>query len=323
MRSFDPGTREYDRAERALAEPANSVPAALFRSVRRAIASVSIFGDCIDSGSITVYNSVMSQTGSSLGKPCEFTCGKAHVYVYNSVSALGQAAAEKAAELINSALSARGRARVIIATGNSQLTLVESLVRANIDWNVMEVFHMDEYVGLPADHPASFRRWIKTRVADIVHPAKVNYLAGDAPDLDQEIERFSALLNQAPIDLAFVGFGENAHIAFNDPPVANFRDPATVKRVKLDERCRAQQAGEGHFKDVESVPADALTITCPGLFRAGAWICSVPDQRKAEAVRCAFEGPISETCPASIVREHPNASVYLDHASASLLSNKC
>ena len=245
------------------------------------------------------------------------------MYVYDSVSALGQAAAERAAGLINSALSTRGRARVIVATGNSQLALVESLVRSDINWKAIEIFHMDEYVGLPADHPASFRRWIKTRVSDVVHPAKVNYLAGDAADLGREIERFSALLNQAPIDLAFVGFGENAHIAFNDPPVANFRDPATVKRVKLDERCRAQQAGEGHFKDVESVPIDALTITCPGLFRAYAWVCSVPDLRKAEAVRCALEGPISETCPASIVREHPHAHVYLDRASASLLSNKC
>ena len=245
------------------------------------------------------------------------------MYVYDSVSALGQAAAERAAGLINSALSTRGRARVIVATGNSQLALVESLVRSDINWKAIEIFHMDEYVGLPADHPASFRRWIKTRVSDVVHPAKVNYLAGDAADLGREIERFSALLNQSPIDLAFVGFGENAHIAFNDPPVANFRDPATVKRVKLDERCRAQQAGEGHFKDVEFVPTDALTITCPGLFRAHAWVCSVPDLRKAEAVRCALEGPISETCPASIVREHPNAHVYLDRASASLLSNKC
>jgi glucosamine-6-phosphate deaminase len=260
---------------------------------------------------------------SQPGKLCEFMCGKARVSVYDSVSALGSAASQTAAELINTALSARGRARVIIATGNSQLALVESLVRADIDWKATEIFHMDEYVGLPSDHTASFRHWIKTRVADTVHPAKANYLAGDAPDLDQEIERFSSLLDQAPIDLAFVGFGENAHIAFNDPPVANFRDPATVKRVKLDERCRAQQAGEGHFKDVESVPPEALTITCPALFRAQAWVCSVPDLRKAEAVRCALEGPISEMCPASIVREHPNAHVYLDRASASLLSNKC
>jgi glucosamine-6-phosphate deaminase len=258
---------------------------------------------------------------SQPGKLCEFTCGKARVYVYDSPAALGEAAAQQAAELIDAAVSKRGRARVIVATGNSQLALVESLVRADIDWKAVEIFHMDEYVGLSDDHPASFRRWIKSRVADKAHPAKVNYLAGDAADIDHEIERFSALLNQAPIDLAFVGFGENGHIAFNDPPVANFHDPATVKRVKLDDRCRAQQAGERHFKDVESVPPEALTITCPGLFRAGAWVCSVPDLRKAEAVRCALEGPISETCPASIVREHPNAYVYLDRESASLLSN--
>lgn len=253
----------------------------------------------------------------------EFTCGKARVHVYDSVPALGRAAAEQATEVINAAISKHARARVILATGNSQLALVEALVRADIDWNRVEIFHMDEYIGLSDEHPASFRRWIKTRVADVAHPAKVNYLGGDARDIDREMERFSALLNQEPIDLAFVGMGENAHIAFNDPPVANFRDPFTVKRVKLDDRCRAQQAGEGHFKDLESVPPEALTITCPGLFRAAAWVCSVPDLRKAEAVRCALEGPVSQECPASLVQRHPNAHVYLDRASASLLSYPC
>jgi glucosamine-6-phosphate deaminase len=245
------------------------------------------------------------------------------VHVFDTARALGQAAAQKATELINAAIEKRRRARIIVATGNSQLPLVDALVRADIDWNAVEIFHMDEYVEITDDHPASFRRWIKSRVVDNVHPAKASYLAGDAHDIDAEIERYSTLLNEAPIDVAFVGFGENGHIAFNDPPVADFRDPATVKRVKLDARCRAQQAGEGHFKNVESVPPEALTITCPGLFRAEAWVCCVPDQRKAEAVRCALEEPISEACPASIVRQHQNAHVYLDRASASLLSNQC
>jgi glucosamine-6-phosphate deaminase len=258
---------------------------------------------------------------SQPGKLWEFTAGNARVYLYDSVAALGLAAAEKAADLINKAVSKRGHARVIVATGNSQLALIQSLVVADITWGAVEIFHMDEYVGMSDDHPASFRRWVKSRVADKVHPAKVNYLEGDASDLEREMGRYSALLNEAPIDLALVGFGENGHIAFNDPPVADFHDPATVKRVKLDERCRAQQAGEGHFKDLQSVPSEALTITCPGLCRAEAWVCSVPDQRKAEAVRCALQGPVSETCPASLVREHPNAHVYLDRASASLLSS--
>jgi glucosamine-6-phosphate deaminase len=153
-----------------------------------------------------------------------------------------------------------------------------------------------------------------------VHPRQTFYLKGDAADLNAEIKRYSDLLLAEPVDLAFVGFGENGHIAFNDPPVANFNDPATVKRIELDQACRRQQAGEGHFPNEESVPKEAVTITCPGLFRAGAWVCCVPEKRKAEAVRNALEGPISERCPASLVRRHPNAFVYLDRESASLLS---
>jgi glucosamine-6-phosphate deaminase len=234
---------------------------------------------------------------------------------------LGKAAAEMAAQVIRRAIEEHGRARVIVATGNSQIPLVEELVRQKLDWKRVEIFHMDEYAGMPADHPASFRRWIRTRVEEKVRPGKANYLAGDAPDLQAEMKRYSQLLNEAPIDLAFVGFGENGHIAFNDPHVADFNDPLTVKRITLDEACRKQQAGEGHFEDVQSVPRDALTVTCTGLFRANAWVCCVPDARKAEAVRNALEGPISESCPASIVRRHSNAHVYLDQESSSLLTS--
>lgn len=251
----------------------------------------------------------------------EFISGKAKVEIYASASALGRAAAEMAAQVIRRAIAERGRARVIVATGNSQIPLIEELVQQKLDWKHVEIFHMDEYAGMPADHPASFRRWIKRRVEEKVRPGKMNYLAGDAPDLEAEMNRYSELLNEAPIDLAFVGFGENGHIAFNDPHVADFNDPATVKRITLDEACRRQQAGEGHFKDVDSVPRDALTVTCTGLFRANTWICCVPEARKAEAVRNALGGPISEACPASIVRRHPNAHVYLDQESASLLSS--
>jgi glucosamine-6-phosphate deaminase len=250
----------------------------------------------------------------------KFECGNAKVEIYASANALGKAAAERAAELIRRAIEERGAARVIVATGNSQIPLVEALVKHDLDWKRVEIFHMDEYAGMPADYPASFRRWIKTRVEDKVHPGKMNYLAGDAPDLEAEMNRYTRLLNDAPIDLAFVGFGENGHIAFNDPHVADFNDPLAVKRVTLDEPCRKQQAGEGHFKDVESVPGEALTVTCTGLFRANAWVCCVPEARKAEAVRNALEGPVSVACPASIVRRHPNAYVYLDQESSSLLS---
>ena len=249
-----------------------------------------------------------------------FVCDQAQVSVCPSRAELGIAAANKTAELIQAAVEKRGRARIIVATGNSQLDFIGSLVgHAEVPWPQVEVFHMDEYIGLPAGHPASFRLWIKNRVEDKLPLAAVHYIRGDAPDADAEIARYSAMLEEAPIDCAFVGFGENGHIAFNDPPSADFDDPVSMKVVVLDEACRRQQAGEGHFKDAASVPRTAITITCPGLFRADAWICCVPEGRKAQAVRNALTGPISTACPASVVRRHPAAWVFLDADSASLL----
>ena len=250
----------------------------------------------------------------------ELAAGLAKVHIFDSASELASSAAHRAGNLITGAIDKFGCARVMAATGNSQVQFIAALVNLpGINWNRVELFHMDEYVGLSPEHPASFRLWIKTRLVDKVHPACAHYLAADAPDLDAETQRYSELLLAAQIHLAFVGFGENGHIAFNDPHVADFSDPATVKRVALDEACRRQQLGEGHFPDLDSVPSEALTVTCPGLFRAASWICCVPDSRKAQAVRNALEGPISPFCPASLVRRHPNASVYLDGPSASLL----
>ncbi len=253
----------------------------------------------------------------------ELVSGLATVHKFDTSSEMASAAARQGANVISNAIHEFGCARVMVATGNSQLQLVDGLAdRSGIDWKRVEIFHMDEYIGLAPDHPASFRFWIKTRLADKVQPARVYYLAADALDIDAEIHRYSELLLAAPIHLAFVGFGENGHIAFNDPHVADFKHPATVKRVALDEPCRRQQAGEGHFSSLDSVPREALTVTCPGLFRALVWICCVPDARKAEAVCNALESPISTVCPASLVRRHPNATVYLDSASASLLARR-
>lgn len=244
------------------------------------------------------------------------------VEVFSSPQEMGEAAAQRAASLITEAVRRNGTARIIAATGNSQIPFVESLVWQPVPWGAVELFHMDEYVGMSDEHPASFRRWIRTRLTEKIHPKASYYIAGDAPDLDGEIQRYAELLTAAPIDVAFVGFGENGHIAFNDPPVADFSDPLLVKKVTLDEACRQQQAGEGHFPDLASVPREAITITCPGLFRAGAWVCCVPERRKAQAVKNALEGPISEACPASLVRTHPNTYVYLDRESASLLTDR-
>lgn len=250
----------------------------------------------------------------------EFEAGSARVTICPSGEALGRAAAGEAARVIRRAIEVRGSARIVAATGNSQLEVVAALAGEAIEWSRVVVFHLDEYVGLDREHPASFRRWIRTRIEDVLHPAAVHYIEGDAPEPEREIARYSALLNAAPIDAAFVGFGENGHIAFNDPHVADFRDPATMKLVELDEACRRQQVGEGHFPDLASVPRAAFTMTCSAIFRAAAWICCVPELRKAAAVRDALEGPVSPKCPASLVREHPRACVFLDRASASLLS---
>jgi glucosamine-6-phosphate deaminase len=258
-----------------------------------------------------------------MAQPAElksFNCGKAHVSAYPSRAVMGLHAARKAAEIIQAAVERRGRARIIVATGNSQLDFIAALVeQPEIDWPRVEMFHMDEYVGLSPQHPASFRLWIKTRVEDKVPLASANYIGGDAPNVEAEIARYSALLAAAPIDCAFVGFGENGHIAFNDPPSADFNDPVAIKVVELDAACRRQQVGEGHFQTIDSVPRTAITITCSGLFAADTWICCVPEARKAVAVRQALTGPISTSCPASLVRRHPSAWVFLDNDSASLL----
>lgn len=246
---------------------------------------------------------------------------RARIQIYPSQEALGVAAAQQAAVWIQDAIVQSGRARIIVATGNSQLALIGALVRQQgIDWNSVDIFHMDEYVGISRDHPASFRKWIRTRVEEKVHTGSMEYLEGDAPDLEAEMARYARLLSAGPIDLAFVGIGENGHIAFNDPAVADFEDTLVVKRVVLDQDCRRQQVGEGHFENMDAVPREALTLTCPALFRAQSWICSVPEARKAKAVRTALEGPVSTSCPGSLVRTHPNATVYLDTESSALLA---
>ena len=250
-----------------------------------------------------------------------FRAGGIEVAVIPSPDELAEAAARKAAEVVREAITRRGRARIVVATGNSQIAMMERFVQSpDVDWSSVEAFHLDEYVGLPITHPASFRLWIRTRFADRVRPGAMHYLDGEAPDLDREIRRYTALIREAPFDLCFAGFGENGHIGFNDPPVADFHDPLTVKRVKLDEACRRQQVGEGHFPTLEAVPPEALTMTCPAIVSAGALVCVVPDRRKAQAVKDALEGEISTACPASLVRTHSRTFLYLDTESVSLLS---
>jgi glucosamine-6-phosphate deaminase len=249
-----------------------------------------------------------------------FTLDRLRVEVHGSKEELGAAAARLAADRVREAIAARGRARIMVGTGPSQNQVVAAFTASEIEWARVEVFHMDEYVGLAPDHPASFRRWLRERVAGVVPVGAVHYLDGDAKDVEAECRRYAALLAEAPVDVCFVGFGENGHIAFNDPHVADFDDPLAVKVVEMDRRCREQQVGEGHFRSIEQVPRYALTLTCPTLLAARTLVCSVPDRRKAEAVRAALTGAVSEACPASAVRRHGDAALFLERESASLLA---
>lgn len=215
--------------------------------------------------------------------------------------------------------------RVILASAPSQSEMLRVLTEPvppppGIDWGKVSIFHMDEYLGLAATHPASFRSYQLSHVMSRITPRRFEGICGEAADIDAECNRYSSLLSEQPIDLVCLGIGENGHLAFNDPPVADFNDPKQVKVVELDERCRRQQVNDGCFQNLEDVPRYAITLTIPTLISAKRVICTVPGRRKAEAVRNALEGPVSTACPASILREHPSVELFLDVDSASLLT---
>lgn len=240
---------------------------------------------------------------------------------FATLADMAAAAAEDAAQVLITAIQERGQARAIIATGNSQDRFLENLTRrTDIDWSKVELFHMDEYLGMPMTHRASFRKYLKERVFDRVRPAGAHYLEGDALEPLQAIRAYATALAAAPIDLCCLGIGENGHIAFNDPAVADFSDPEPIKIVKLDEKCRLQQVGEGHFPNLDAVPAYAITLTIPTLCKVGRMIAVVPEKRKAEAVKSSLEGPIATSCPGSFLRRQAHAALYLDADSASLLT---
>ena len=241
------------------------------------------------------------------------------VVVHADRDTLDAAVADEVAQVLQAHVEMGGVAAAMFATGNSQVGMLERLaVRDDVAWDRVVVFHMDEYVGVGRDHPAGFARYIRERIDDRVHPGAVHYLDGSA-DPDDERRRYANLLRAHPLDLCVLGIGENGHLAFNDPPVADFDDPEVVKIVELDEASRRQQVGEGHFPTLADVPERALTVTIPPLLAAERVIVVVPEARKAEAVRAALTGPISTACPASILRHQPHATLYLDEESASLL----
>lgn len=233
---------------------------------------------------------------------------------------LGRHAAEEGAAAIRQAIDASGRATIIIATGASQFAMLDALVTFDLDWSRVTVFHLDEYVGLPATHKASFRGYLSTRFVERVGRLKEFVeVGGDAVDLDEEVVRLNARLAGETVDLCFAGIGENGHLAFNDPP-ADFvvEDPYIV--VDLDAACRQQQFGEGWFDTIDAVPARAISMSIKQIIKSRKIVLSVPDQRKALAVRQAVQMPVSPLYPASILQQHPDATLHLDPASASMLA---
>lgn len=240
------------------------------------------------------------------------------INVYNDKKSMAQAAAGQAMISLRTAIRDRGIARIIAATGASQFEFLDALTATpDIDWSRVEMFHLDEYIGLPISHPASFRKYLLDRVINKTGIANYHLLEGDG-DVPQIVRSIGRELNAAPIDIAFVGIGENGHLAFNDPP-ADFQTDEPYLIVSLDEACRRQQVGEGWFTDVLQVPRQAISMSVRQILKAKEIVAVVPDARKAPAVKACFEGEISPLAPASILRTHPNTRVFLDKDSAALL----
>ena len=240
------------------------------------------------------------------------------IKVFDTKSALGKAAAGDAAKLINQAIDERGAAYVIAATGASQFEFLDSLAQEDVDWTKVVFFHLDEYVGLPESHPASFRRYLKERIVSRVQPQAFHFVNGEAVDAMAECRRVGDLIAQQTVDAAFVGIGENGHLAFNDPP-ADFETDEPYIVVNLDDACRQQQVGEGWFKTIDEVPTQAISMSIKQILKSRAILCIVPDARKAEAVKAAVELNVSPMHPSSILQTHECVTLYLDHASSSLL----
>jgi glucosamine-6-phosphate deaminase len=246
---------------------------------------------------------------------------KLKVEIFERKDEMGQEAASFVAQNLNQALAHRGYANLILGTGASQYPLLEALLKKEIDWTKINLFHLDEYIGLSDAHPASFRRFLKERVADKVAFKSVNYLKGDVDDIDEEISRYEKLLKDHPVDVACIGIGENGHIAFNEPSVADFNDSQYLKVIELEDACKRQQTNEGWFSTIDDVPEKAVTLTITAIMDSKALCCTVPDERKSDAVYKALNDEISTSCPASILRKHRNAVLFLDKFSAIKIIN--
>ncbi|WP_247237339.1 glucosamine-6-phosphate deaminase [Telluribacter sp. SYSU D00476] len=244
------------------------------------------------------------------------------IHISDTPQGLGEAAGTLAADLIRSTIAQKGGANIILATGTSQFETLKQLIAASdIDWSKVVMFHLDEYLELSVTHPASFRKYLKERFLEQVPPLQEVHLINGEADAEAECARLGELIKQHPIDVALVGIGENGHLAFNDPP-ADFDTEQPYIVVDLDEPCRRQQLGEGWFASLNEVPTQAISMSIKQIMKSQHIICSVPDARKAVAVQNCLEQPVSQLHPASILRTHPHCSLFLDQASASLLSQQ-
>lgn len=242
------------------------------------------------------------------------------VKIFPSREAMGQKAAEDVSRTIQELLTQKSEINIIFAAAPSQNEFLKYLSEdPSIQWDRINAFHMDEYIGIDENAPQAFGNFLKERLFGKVPFKSVHYLNGQAKDLSSECKRYAALLRNNPVDMVCLGIGENGHIAFNDPSVANFNDPETVKVVELEEISRQQQVNDACFPDIDSVPKKAFTVTIPALLKADYLFCIVPSKLKAEAVYKTLNDPISEKCPATILRQKKGAFLYLDHESSSLL----
>lgn len=253
------------------------------------------------------------------------TAGRLAVEIHANRSALGLAAARAAAAYLHDVIAEKGEARVVFACAPSQDEFLASLIELSanghtrVDWSRVTAFHMDDYVGLPGTHPQSFRRYLHSHLLTHVPVREFHPIPAEQPDTPAVCARYTAMLSEKPIDLICLGIGENGHIAFNDPPVADFHDPQLIKVVELDDACRRQQVNDGCFPTFDAVPRRAFTLTVSIFRRARRLTIQVPGPRKAQAVQATLEGPISTACPASILRLHPAATLHIDEDAAKLL----
>lgn len=247
------------------------------------------------------------------------TAGQLAVNIYENRQALGQAAATMAAQQIKELLQQQPVVNIIFAAAGSQLEFLAALIREDLEWNRVQAFHMDEYMGLPDGHPQLFSNFLREKIFGKVSFKNIFYINGQATDIHTECSRYAALLKTNPVDITFMGIGENAHLAFNDPHVALFNDSKLVKIVDLDEACKQQQVNEGCFSQPAEVPPYAYTLTIPALLNAKYIYCMVPGATKAQAVYHTLKNDISEKYPSTILREHENTTMFLDKESAALI----